>query len=235
MCEVCGDSVSFRDEATGGFTLKHWDAHRQQWYSYYLDHPFFLFFNVPLPVPTPLRPYPSLLFILRRVRPRLLPTHPLNGGVPSAQKRNVLTTSGRILTLHSSRHTVYYVLRVTSGSGSVLIPRIAPSLGMLTARVACQKRCKRIPLPLSSFPISSIPSNNKNGCALEERNSLLSKDPDVRKFDAERVLCNTCDRWIQVSPENHMQAVQKWLHHRSSCQKGAGQSSTTQPEASSSQ
>jgi hypothetical protein len=32
MCEVCGEGVSFRDEATSGFTLKHWDAHRQQWY-----------------------------------------------------------------------------------------------------------------------------------------------------------------------------------------------------------
>ncbi|TFY82309.1 hypothetical protein EWM64_g1697, partial [Hericium alpestre] len=27
-CETCGESVSFRDEETGGFTLKHWDAHK---------------------------------------------------------------------------------------------------------------------------------------------------------------------------------------------------------------
>lgn len=186
-------------------------------------------------MPTQLRPCQNLSSILRKVRQRPLPTLLPNGGVLSALKRNALTTLGRILTSHSSRRIAYYVHRATSGSDSVLIPRIAPSLGMLTARVACQKRCKRIPLPLSSFPISSIPSNNKNGCALEERNSLLSKDPDVRKFDAERVLCNTCDRWIQVSPENHMQAVQKWLHHRSSCQKGAAQSSAAQAEASSSQ
>lgn len=85
------------------------------------------------------------------------------------------------------------------------------------------------------FPRSWTRSNNKNGCALEERNSLLAKDPDVRKFDAERILCNTCDRWIPVSPENHMQAVQKWLQHRSSCQKDAGQPSGPQAEASSSQ
>ena len=31
VCEVCGEGVSFRDESTGGFTLKHWDAHRQEW------------------------------------------------------------------------------------------------------------------------------------------------------------------------------------------------------------
>ncbi|KAH0836887.1 hypothetical protein J3R83DRAFT_8689 [Lanmaoa asiatica] len=69
--------------------------------------------------------------------------------------------------------------------------------------------------------------NTKNSCGLEERNSLLSKDPDVRKFDAERVLCNVCDQWLPVSSENHMQAVQKWLQHRSVCQKYVGPSATS--------
>jgi hypothetical protein len=31
ICEVCRKGVSFRDEDTGGFTLKHWDAHRLSW------------------------------------------------------------------------------------------------------------------------------------------------------------------------------------------------------------
>ena len=30
-CESCGERISFRDKATGGFTVKHWDLHRQQW------------------------------------------------------------------------------------------------------------------------------------------------------------------------------------------------------------
>lgn len=30
-CESCGESISFRDEATKGFTVKHWDLHRQEW------------------------------------------------------------------------------------------------------------------------------------------------------------------------------------------------------------
>jgi len=78
--------------------------------------------------------------------------------------------------------------------------------------------------------------NAKSGDALDERNTLLSKDPDVRKFDAERVLCNRCDSWIAVSPENHMQAVQKWLQHRSTCQKSGGSPVlfASQPQASSS-
>jgi len=30
ICEACGEGVSFRDEATGGFTLQHWEAHRTE-------------------------------------------------------------------------------------------------------------------------------------------------------------------------------------------------------------
>ncbi|XP_006461516.1 hypothetical protein AGABI2DRAFT_136509 [Agaricus bisporus var. bisporus H97] len=61
--------------------------------------------------------------------------------------------------------------------------------------------------------------NSKNVYALEERNNLFGKDPDVRKFDAERVLCNLCDKWIDVPSTDHLQAVQKWLQHRADCQK----------------
>ncbi|KAF5344689.1 hypothetical protein D9756_011478 [Leucocoprinus leucothites] len=61
--------------------------------------------------------------------------------------------------------------------------------------------------------------NSKNVYALEERNNLFGKDPDVRKFDAERVLCNLCDKWIDVPSSDHLQAVQKWLQHRADCQK----------------
>ncbi|KAF9549081.1 hypothetical protein CPC08DRAFT_738417 [Agrocybe pediades] len=64
--------------------------------------------------------------------------------------------------------------------------------------------------------------NNKNVYALEERNSILSKDPDVRKFDPERILCNMCDKWIAVPADDHLQAVQKWLQHRDGCQRSSG-------------
>ncbi|KAF6750703.1 hypothetical protein DFP72DRAFT_1013170 [Ephemerocybe angulata] len=59
--------------------------------------------------------------------------------------------------------------------------------------------------------------NNKNAYALEERNTLFTKDPDIRKFDAERVLCNRCDQWLGVPADDHRQAVQKWLVHRAAC------------------
>lgn len=35
VCEVCSEGISFRDEASGGFTLKHWDAHRLEWCAIY--------------------------------------------------------------------------------------------------------------------------------------------------------------------------------------------------------
>ncbi|KAF9522361.1 hypothetical protein CPB83DRAFT_899717 [Crepidotus variabilis] len=63
--------------------------------------------------------------------------------------------------------------------------------------------------------------NNKNVYALEERNTLFSKDSDVRKFDPERLLCNICDKWLGLPPDDHLQAVQTWLQHRASCQKNA--------------
>ncbi|KAJ4475068.1 hypothetical protein J3R30DRAFT_3294835 [Lentinula aciculospora] len=63
--------------------------------------------------------------------------------------------------------------------------------------------------------------SNKNTYALDERNSLFTKDPDVRKFDAERVLCAVCDKWISINPEDHLQAVQTWLNHRGECAKRA--------------
>ena len=76
-----------------------------------------------------------------------------------------------------------------------------------------------LPLHLKSLIRLNPVSNSKNIYALEERNALFSKDPDVRKFDAERVLCSICDKWLSVNPDDHLQAVQKWLQHRAACQR----------------
>ena len=32
-CDTCGLSVSFRDETTGGFTLKQWQEHKETWWA----------------------------------------------------------------------------------------------------------------------------------------------------------------------------------------------------------
>lgn len=31
-CDTCGKGIPFRDQQSGGFTLKLWDLHREQWY-----------------------------------------------------------------------------------------------------------------------------------------------------------------------------------------------------------
>ena len=60
---------------------------------------------------------------------------------------------------------------------------------------------------------------NQKVWRLEERNTILSNDPEVRKFDAGRILCDICDRWLNVHPENHSEALQQWVSHRAACQK----------------
>lgn len=32
LCGTCGEGVPFRDPQSGGFTLRLWDTHRDQWY-----------------------------------------------------------------------------------------------------------------------------------------------------------------------------------------------------------
>ncbi|KAJ7027713.1 hypothetical protein C8F04DRAFT_1237980 [Mycena alexandri] len=62
-------------------------------------------------------------------------------------------------------------------------------------------------------------SNAKNVYALEERNAMFTKDPDVRKFDSERILCGMCDKWLSTPTDDHLGAVQVWVQHRAACQK----------------
>ena len=98
-CEACGDSVSYRDERTGAFTTKHWDAHKLGWFAPTFVHmprlPRFL--PPALPLPPPLRP-PSLLNhrhgpLVPPWNPRLTPTPTSLGHRPSVDGLNVLRRS----------------------------------------------------------------------------------------------------------------------------------------------
>lgn len=200
ICEVCGEGVSFRDEASGGFTLKHWDAHRQQCA------------NTTQTVPEPVIYTPES-------------TAEALANPPPKRRRAKRTEEERIDYLRADPYVAQFeAYRVLCASCDKWI-RLRPN----------STYCS-IPWDAHRKSCLSKKMTTKNAYALDERNALLSKDPDVRKFDAERILCNRCDRWVAVSPENHMQAVQKWLHHRSTCQKSAGPSALTPslPEASSS-
>src|SRR6266702_6792042 len=58
-------------------------------------------------------------------------------------------------------------------------------------RKSCLAKKMYVPhAPSCLYPNFHSIRNNKNVYALEERNNLFSKDPNVRKFDPERLLCN---------------------------------------------
>ncbi|KAG9308066.1 hypothetical protein JVU11DRAFT_12633 [Chiua virens] len=191
ICEVCGEGVSFRDEGTGGFTLKHWDAHRQQCA------------NTTQSVPEPVIYTPES-------------TAEALANPPPKRRRAKRTEEERIEYLRADPYVAEFeAYRVLCASCDKWI-RLRPN----------STYCS-IPWDAHRKSCLSKKINTKNSYGLDERNALLSKDPDVRKFDAERILCNICDQWLPVSPENHMQAVQKWLQHRSACQKSVGQSAAS--------
>ncbi|KAJ7574160.1 hypothetical protein C8J56DRAFT_1173075 [Mycena floridula] len=134
ICGTCGRGVSFRDELTGAFSVKHWDAHRL--------------------------------------------TCAAVGGPPLSSAVGQPSTVIFAEDVHSPHVKSCLAKKVTG----------------------------------------------RNVYGLEERNTLFPKDPDIRKFDAERVLCATCDKWIPINPDDHLSAVQIWLQHRSGCNKSSGPS-----------
>ncbi|KAG6335796.1 hypothetical protein ID866_3292 [Astraeus odoratus] len=158
ICEVCGEGVSFRDESTGGFTLKHWDAHRQQCA------------NTTQAVPEPVIYTPES-------------TAEALANPPPKRRRAKRTEEERIDYLRADPYVAQFeAYRVLCASCDKWI-RLRPN----------STYCS-IPWDAHRKSCLSKKMNTKNGYALDERNAILSKDPDVRKFDAERILCNKCDR-----------------------------------------
>jgi hypothetical protein len=114
---VCGKAVSFRDESTGGFTLKHWDAHRQQWL---------------------VRPLPKFVMEL--------------------------------------------ICRTYSPSANQVRPETA----------VCA------PENFAETRSNPVPKRRRAKRTEEERIDYLRSDPYVAQFEAFRVLCASCDKWIRL-------------------------------------
>ncbi|KAG2012287.1 hypothetical protein CC2G_012318 [Coprinopsis cinerea AmutBmut pab1-1] len=190
VCPACGLNVNIRDDESGVFTTKMWEAHRAA-----------------------CCPPPSTS----------------SRGCSSGEASVIYTPEA---TVESMQHPPTKRRRAKrTEEERIDYLRADPYVAQFEAyRVLCASCDKWIRLrPNSTY--CSIPwdahrksclakkINNKNAYALEERNNLFSKDTDIRKFDAERILCNRCDQWLSVSPDDHLLAVQKWLHHRASCSK----------------
>ena len=71
-----------------------------------------------------------------------------------------------------------------------------------------------------AYPLSrrQYPTLRKTAAVGDQRNSVFTNDPYVRKFDSERVLCKLCESWISLGTDDSIQAVQTWVKHKTVCQ-----------------
>lgn len=138
----------------------------------------------------------------------------------SGQKRSALSISVLIPTSRSSKRTVYFVRRVTSGSACGPTRRTARYLGTLTGRAAWP-RSRAYPICVRTFTSEvlcpSAPPTRKNVNTGDQRSNAFANDPYVRKFDAERVLCKLCETWLSLGTNDTPQAVQTWMDHKLKC------------------
>ena len=101
-----------------------------------------------------------------------------------------------------------------------------PQLDVLLYSVGCSPQelpraqgvCRlfRHSLPLIlSFPRLLVPTCS----AKDPAPPFVAADPDIRKYDGERVHCKACNSWISVGSEG--QAAQAWSQHRAQCKQAS--------------
>ncbi|KAI0248760.1 hypothetical protein BJV78DRAFT_770591 [Lactifluus subvellereus] len=88
-CEACGESVSYRDESTGAFTTKHWDAHK---------------LGCPTPSSAPPPPEPAQ----SHVPPTGPSTETVSSGPPSKRRRAKRSEEERIHYLRSDPYVAQF-------------------------------------------------------------------------------------------------------------------------------
>jgi len=180
VCEGCGEGISFRDDETGTFTVKHWDTHR-------LECP-----NAAQQTLDPALQIPETT------------ADPMSP--PQAKRRRAKRTEEeRIDYLRTDPYVAqfepYRVLcascdkwiRLRPNSTYCSIPWDAHRKSCLAKRVA------------------------KNTLPGDDRTSLFSNDPYIRKFDSERIQCKNCDSWIGLGNTDNISAIQTWIQHRATC------------------
>lgn len=184
-CEACGDSVSYRDERTGVFTTKHWDAHK-------LGCP-----AASSTSPAPEPPKSQARSSGPSAEPKAHPNFNVPGP-PSKRRRAKRSEEERIQYLRSDPYVAQFD----------------------AYRVLCASCDKWIRLrPNSTF--CSIPWDaHRKSClarkgAKEAAPPFVVADPDARKYNSGRVLCKACNSWIFVGQES--QAAQAWAQHRAQC------------------
>ncbi|TFY61116.1 hypothetical protein EVJ58_g4704 [Rhodofomes roseus] len=190
-CEGCGDEVSFRDEATGGFTLQLWEAHR-------------------LNCPSSSQPQIA---------------HPLAQSAQAKQSADVSFDSEPQAKRRRSKRTEEERIEYLRSD-----PYVAQFEAYRVLCACCDKWIRLRPnstycsIPWDAHRKSCLakkakyfPGGAKTVC--DDRGAIFAADPNVRKFDSERVLCRNCEGWVAIGVVNNEQAAKLWAGHRASCQR----------------
>ncbi|THH16389.1 hypothetical protein EW146_g4237 [Bondarzewia mesenterica] len=74
-------------------------------------------------------------------------------------------------------------------------------------------------IPWDAHRKSCLAKKGGKASTHDEHRSPFSNDPDVKKFDSDRVHCRNCNKWIFVGSDDH--SVEVWQKHRSSCNQSA--------------
>jgi len=190
-CEGCGEEVSFRDEATGGFTLQLWDSHR-------------------LKCPNSSQPQIAQSLAqsgqTRQSADTSVDTEP-----QAKRRRSKRTEEERIDYLRNDPYVAQFeAYRVLCACCDKWI-RLRPnstycSIPWDAHRKSCLAKKAKY-----------FPAGAKTVC--DDRGAIFAADPNVRKFDSERVLCRNCEGWVSIGVVDNEQASSIWAEHRGSCQR----------------
>lgn len=97
--------------------------------------------------------------------------------------------------------------------------------GVIRRRVTCPSAntTQSVPEPVIYTPESTAealanppPKRRRAKRSEEERIDYLRADPYVAQFEAYRVLCASCDKWIRLRPNSTYCSI-PWDAHRKSC------------------
>ncbi|KAL7280665.1 hypothetical protein ACG7TL_005604 [Trametes sanguinea] len=180
LCETCGDAISIRDEASGAFTVKHWDAHRVTCQNG-SQNPTEVASETPSAPPDASQP-------------------------PAKRRRAKRTEEERIEYLRTDPYVAKFeAYRVLCASCDKWI-RLRPNSTYCSIPWdAHRKSCLAKRVAKKAHPVN-------------DRTAVFASDPNVKRFDNERVLCRVCEKWIPIETDSNEDAIKMWMHHRSECQ-----------------
>ncbi|KAJ2927803.1 hypothetical protein H1R20_g9293, partial [Candolleomyces eurysporus] len=169
LCQICGLQVDIRDRETGEFTVRMWDEHREKCSSSTAR-------GVPAPSSAAGAQADVTIYTPESTAQSL--AHP-----PTKRRRAKRTEEERIDYLRADPYVAQFeAYRVLCASCDKWI-RLRPN----------STYCS-IPWDAHRKSCLAKKINNKSAYALDQRNALFTKDPDIRKYDPERVLCNRVRR-----------------------------------------